>query len=75
MDIYDSPEYKRSRGAYIVQCAMYYLVTLLVTDVFLAKLLGSIGIKDSLIGIISSFVSLAFFNSIIFYLSAKIKGK
>lgn len=77
MDIYDSPEYKRSRGAYIVQCAMYYLVTLLVTDAFLAKLLGSIGIKDSLIGIISSFVSLAFLIQLfsIFLLRLKVSRK
>lgn len=57
---FQSPEYKRSRAAYMTQCTVYYFVTLLVTDAFLAKLLGSIGIRDSLIGIISSFISVSF---------------
>ena len=60
MNDFQSPEYRRSRAAYMTQCTVYYFVTLLVTDAFLAKLLGSIGIKDSLIGIISSFISMSF---------------
>lgn len=59
MEKYDSSAYKRSRAAYTVQCAMQYLVTLMVTDTFLAKLLKEIGISDALTGIISSFVSMA----------------
>ena len=58
--IYDSPQYKRSRVAYAAQCTFEYFVSLLVADAFLAKLLSSMGIRDSLIGIISSFISLAF---------------
>lgn len=56
---FNSLEYKRSRGAYKAQCTVEYLVTLLASDAFLAKLLSSLGIKDSLVGIISSFVTLA----------------
>ena len=37
-----------------------YFVSLLVADAFLAKLLSSVGFKDGDIGIISSFISLAF---------------
>lgn len=60
MKDFNSPEYKRSRGAYMAQCTVEYFVSLLVTDAFLSKLLTSIGIKDSLVGIISSFITLAF---------------
>ncbi|MBQ8214489.1 MAG: hypothetical protein IJZ80_10800 [Clostridia bacterium] len=57
---FSTPEYKRSRKAYAAQCTFEYLVSLLVADAFLAKLLGSLGLEDSVIGIISSFISLAF---------------
>lgn len=59
-DIYDSAEYKRSRKAYTLQCAFEYFVAIMAGDAFLAKLLGAIGISDSLTGIISSFITLAF---------------
>lgn len=58
--LYASPAYKRSRRAYALECAFEYFVRLLVTEAFLAKLLGSMGISDAMIGIISSFISLAF---------------
>lgn len=58
--MYNSEKYKLSRKAYILQCTAEYLVTILVADAFLAKLLTEIGISDSLNGIISSFISLAF---------------
>ena len=54
------PIYQKSRKAYTVQCTVEYFVSLLVTDTFLAKLLTNIGVEDWLVGIISSFVSLAF---------------
>lgn len=57
---FDSKEYKRSRASYMAQCTVEYFVSLLVTDAFLAKLLTHIGISDSLIGIISSFITVAF---------------
>lgn len=60
MNRYDTKEYKRSRRAYVLQCAVEYFVSLLVTDAFLAKLLTSIGISDALTGVISSFITLAF---------------
>ncbi len=59
-DIYQTPAYRRSRGAYIMECTFEYFVSILVTEAFLARLLTSIGISDALIGVISSFVSLAF---------------
>ena len=57
---FNTRQYKRSRGAYMAQCTVEYFVTLLVTDAFLAKLLTHIGISDYLVGIISSFISMAF---------------
>jgi len=59
-NIYSSPAYKRSRIAYYIQCVTEYLVTLLVADAFLAKLLKHIGLNDATIGIVSSLTSLAF---------------
>ncbi len=59
-DIFSSKVYRRSRGAYVAQCAFEYLVSLLVTDAYLAKLLTNLGLDDALIGIISSFASGAF---------------
>lgn len=57
---FNSVEYRRSRGSYMAQCTIEYMISLLVTDVFLAKLLTSIGISDAISGIISSFIALAF---------------
>lgn len=59
-DIYGTSVYKRSRMAYYIQCVTEYLVTLLVADAFLAKLLKHIGLDDATIGIVSSLTSLAF---------------
>lgn len=64
--IYDSLEYKRSRIAYSMQCTFEYLITILISDAYLAKLLSSMGISDSVIGIISSIITIAF----LFQLSA-----
>ena len=74
---YNSAEYRRSRGAYMVQCTVEYFISLLVTDAFLAKLLSSIGISDALIGIISSFISLAFIIQLfsIFLVRLKVSSK
>jgi len=57
--IYESKEYKRSRSAYLWECAFEYFTAILVTDAFLAKLLSHMGLSDALIGIISTFVTLA----------------
>lgn len=74
---YDSKEYKRSRKAYITQSAFQYCVTLLVTDSFLANLLNEIGMSDSLIGVISSFISAAFMIQLmsIFLIKIKVETK
>ncbi len=73
---YHSDIYRRSRNAYTAQAAFEYFVAILVGDAFLAKLLSNIGVSDALIGIISSFISLAFIVQImsIFMLSA-VKSK
>ncbi len=75
--IYNTSDYKRSRAAYAAQCTFEYFVSLLVADAFLAKLLSSIGISDALVGIISSFISLAFVIQIfsIFLMRAKVSKK
>lgn len=57
--LYQSPDYKRSRIAYLLECAFEYFTAILVTDAFLAKLLSHLGLSDALIGIISTFVTLA----------------
>lgn len=57
---FSSPSFKRSRWAYTLECAFEYFVALLVSDVFLATLLSEMGMEDSVIGIISSLISLAF---------------
>ena len=58
-NVYLSRDHKRSRRAYILECAFEYFISLTVTDAFLAKLLRSMGADDALCGIISSFISLA----------------
>lgn len=58
-ELYQSPDYKRSRMAYLLECAFEYFTAILVTDAFLAKVLSYMGLSDSLIGIISTFVTLA----------------
>lgn len=74
IDIYESPEYKRSRAAYMAQCTFEYFISLLVTDAFLAKLLTHIGISDSVIGIISSLITFSFlFQLLAIYLMAHLK--
>ena len=57
---YNSPEVKRSRKAYMAQCTFEYFIALLVADAFLAKLLLSLGLSDAAVGIVSSFISVAF---------------
>ena len=58
---FNSPAYKRSRWAYIWECAFEYFVAILVAGSFLTTALKEgLGMNDSLIGIISSFISLSF---------------
>ena len=58
--IYDSAEYKKSRYAYMMECTFEYFVALLIGDAYLASLLTSIGMPDSMVGIVSSVASLLF---------------
>lgn len=53
-----SPAYARTRKLYMAQAAIEYLVSILVTGSFLARITSELGISDSLTGIISAFVSL-----------------
>ena len=57
---FDTPEYRRSRAAYRLECMFEYFVSIFAGNAFLTNMLLYIGIEDSLIMIISSFISLAF---------------
>lgn len=70
---FETTDYRRSRAAYTAQSAFGYFIELIVADAFLAKLLEAIGISDYLIGIISSFVSLAFVFQLLSIFLVKIK--
>ncbi len=50
--------YKTSRTLYIIEAALEYFVSLLVSGAFLAKVSTHLGISDSLTGIVTAFVSL-----------------
>jgi predicted membrane-bound spermidine synthase len=54
----NSKLYKRSRLLYHAEAALEYLVALSVSGSFLAYLTASLGISDSVTGIISSIISL-----------------
>ena len=64
-DTFLSRPYKKARSAYLIQCAVEYMVTLLISDAFLAKLLKSIGLSDGDIGVISSLISFAFMMQLV----------
>lgn len=57
---FDTKEYRRSRTAYCLECMFEYFVSIFVGDTFLTNLLLHIGIEDSIITIISSFITLAY---------------
>ena len=57
---FDSKAYRRSRAAYLLECAFEYFVALLVTDAFLVKVLKDLGMSDANVGIISTLIVLAF---------------
>lgn len=50
--------YRKSRALYIISAALEYFISILTGSAYLAKIAGSIGIKDSTIGVLTSFVSL-----------------
>ena len=52
--------YKKSRFFYVFEAAVEYFLATFVAGTYLAKMTTSIGMSDSLTGIISAFVSLGF---------------
>lgn len=50
--------YKTSRVLYILEAALEYFISLLVTGAYLAKVTSAIGMSDTATGILTSFVSL-----------------
>lgn len=50
--------YKTSRFLYILEATFEYFISILVGGAYLAKITSSLGISDSLTGILTSFVSL-----------------
>lgn len=55
---FESKELKRSRTAYVVEAALEYLISLLMTGTFLAQVTMNLGFTDSQTGVISSIISL-----------------
>ena len=58
MESETSQIYRRGRILYILEAALEYLISILVAGSFLATLTGSLGMSDSLTGILSSFISM-----------------
>ena len=50
--------YKTSRVLYVIEAALEYFISIMVTGAFLAKVTTAIGLSDTLTGILTSFVSL-----------------
>ncbi len=50
--------YSFSRVLYIIEAALEYFISILFADSYLAKITTAIGMSDSLIGVLSAFVSL-----------------
>ncbi|MBQ7639194.1 MAG: MFS transporter [Clostridia bacterium] len=59
-DQYDTPAFRRTRGAYIAQCTFDYFITILVSDAFFAKLLTDISVSDAVTGVFASITSFSF---------------
>ena len=58
-DLFDSPAYKQTRWAYVMLAMFEYLISILVTDAFIAKVLDYLGVNEANIGIITTIISLA----------------
>ena len=54
----ESKKYAFSRLLYVIEAALEYFVSIAVGTVYLAKITASIGMKDSLTGVLTAFVSL-----------------
>lgn len=49
---------RRTRGMYLAEACLEYLISILVAGTYLARITSQLGFSDSLTGIISSFISL-----------------
>ena len=58
MDIFETKSYRLSRKLIVAEAAFEYLISILVTDAFLARLTTSLGFSDSLTGVLSAIASL-----------------
>lgn len=67
--------YKKDRVLYIIEAALEYFISLLITDAFLATLLTKNGITDSTAGIITQLASLSFSAQLFAVFFRKDKGK
>ncbi len=73
--VFESPEYRRSRSAYRWFCMLEYFISLLVTDVYLFKLLSYAGLGDGSIGLIASLGTFSsFFQLTSIWLVRRIKN-
>lgn len=72
-NVFDSVGYKRTRTAYVLQCMFEYFVSILVTDAFIAKILGRLGVSEANIGIITTIISLAMAFQLFSIMVAKLK--
>lgn len=72
METQNRDEYALSRFLYILEAALEYFISLLVTGAYLAKITSAISMSDTLTGILTSFVSLGFgFQIIAVFLANK----
>jgi len=55
---YGAEEYRSSIRCTIIEAALEYFVSILVSGAYLARITGALGFSDSLTGVLSSFVSL-----------------
>lgn len=65
---------ERNRVAYIVEAALEYFISLLVTDAFLATLLTRTGVSDAAAGVITQLASLAFVAQLFSVFVRKTRG-
>ena len=64
----------KNRGYYIAEAGLEYLISLLITDAFLAKLLTMSGIDDSVAGIVTELAAFAFSAQLVSVFFRKTKG-
>ena len=50
----DMSRYKRTRGLYIIEAALEYFFSLMLTGAYIAKVASAIGMSDALVGILST---------------------